>query len=132
MKKTIAIIAVIMMSLLAFNTAQADAHDDLVVAVNAANSACPQELDGGMVMKSFKIEGENLVVTFVLDCTKADLNTLKSVEAEFIGVMAESLREGDDTKELLQVCKNAETNMVIRFANKQNQFIDMELPYTMM
>lgn len=132
MKKVFTLIAVVMMSLLAFNAAQADSHTDLVEAVKAANTVCPQELDGGLVMKSFKIEGENLVVTFVMDCTKEDLNTLKSVEAEFIGIMAESLRSGADTKDLLLLCKNAETNMIIRFANLQNQFIDMELPYTMM
>lgn len=127
MKKFFAIIAVAMMSLLAFNTAWADAREDLLAAVKVANDACPQG-DDDLVLKSVKVDGDNLVVTYVMPVSKADLDMFKTAEKDVIEGLVADLRTDESFKELFDLCKAAKCNLVLRFSNAQGYYVDMKLP----
>lgn len=127
MKKFFAIIAVAMVSLLAFNTAWADAREDLLAAVKVANDACPQG-DDELVLKSVKVEDNDLVYTYVMDVSKAELDMVKIMEGEVIESIADDLRHDEVTKSLLDLCKAAKCNLVVRFSNSQGQYVDLKLP----
>lgn len=126
MKRFLALIAVTMMGLLAFNTAQADARENLLAAVKAENDACPQGDD--VVLKSVKVEGDNLVLTYVMAVSKTELDMLKSVEGDVIEGLVADLRSDDKFKQLFDLCKTAKCNLTIRFSNAQGQYVDMTLP----
>lgn len=127
MKRLLTFIAVVMMSLMAFNTALADAREDLLAAVKAENDACPQG-DDDVMLNSIKVEGDNLVFTFVVAVSKTELDMLKSIENDVTKEMVADLRSDDKFKQLFDLCKTAKCNLTIRFANDKNQYVDLILP----
>lgn len=126
MKKVFAVIAVVMMSLLAFNTAQADAREDLLAGAKEINSTCPMGDD--VTLKSVKVDGDNLVFTYVMPVNKAELDMFKSIERDVIEDLVADLRTDDSFKQLFSLCKEAKCNLTIRFSNAQGQYVDMTLP----
>ncbi|MDE7376430.1 MAG: hypothetical protein K2N16_06250 [Muribaculaceae bacterium] len=126
MKKFFAVIAVVMMSLLAFNTAQADAREDLLAGAKEINDTCPMGDD--VVLKSVKVDGDNLVFTYVMPVSKADLDMFKTVEKDVMDGLVADMRNDEVFKQLFDLCKAAKCNLVIRFSNAQGQYVDMTLP----
>lgn len=128
MKRFLTLFAVVMMSLLAFNTAQADSREDLISAVKAFNDECPKG-DDDTVLKSVKVDGDNLVFTFVMSSvSKAELDMLKTVEGDIINAMVANFHSDKDIKNVLDLCKSAKCNLVLRFSNSQGQYVDLTLP----
>lgn len=127
MTKFLTIVAVALMSILAFNTAQADAREELLAAVKVQNEACPVGDD--ITLKSVKVEGDNLVLTYVMSVTKAELDMCKSAAGDIIESMVSDLRGEDESfNNLFTLCKSANCNLIFRFSNPQGDYIDMELP----
>lgn len=127
MKRIITILAVAMMSLLAFNTARADVRDDLVAAAQECNASCPQG-DDDVVLKSVKVEGNNLVLTYVMQVGKSELDMIKTVEADMMEGIVADMRTDEIFSRLLDLCKQANCTFVVRFSNPQGQYADLKLP----
>lgn len=126
MKRFLAIITVAMISLLAFNTARADAREDLLAGAKEINDTCPMGDD--VTLKSVKVDGDNLVLTYVMPVSKADLDMFKKVEGDVIEDLVADLRSDDNFKQLFSLCKEAKCKLTIRFSNAQGQYVDMTLP----
>lgn len=130
MNKVLALFAVVMMSLVGFNTAQADARDELIAAVKTLNDSCPMGDD--VVMKSVKVEGDNLVYTYVMQVSKAELDMVKNYADDVVEGIAADFRADEVMRPIYELCKTAKCNLVVRFSNSQGQYVDLKLPNSKM
>lgn len=132
MKKMLALVATVILCLCAALPANADNRADLAAACADANKECPAELSEGMTLKSIKLVDENVVFSYVMAVDKNTLQVFKAMEDDFMQSLLTSMKGDENMTKLCELCKAAKCNLMMRFSNRQGDYIDMTLPYEKM
>lgn len=87
-----------------------------------ANVQCPMQIDRFTVMTSVDVEDGNLVYVYEVDERYVSINALRAAKTQLRAVIKNQLlsRSVDPSmSKLLQICKNAEANIVYKYVGEQ-------------
>ncbi len=96
--------------------------------IEADQEQLPMEIDEGMVMTAYKLEGDNIVITMVLDENLYEIDAFEENEEIIKESMMEEGVNDPDSKALLDLCKVSHTGLIYRMVGSiTKRHVDVKL-----
>lgn len=125
MKKNLFFVFMCMIALaFSFSSCENEAKEKLEKIVSEENAKCPIYDDEGIVLTSITLEGDEVILTYVVNEDYIDMDYFRVNKAECKREMIRTIKS--TSSQVVKLCKDADCKIVVRIKGDTGQVVTVE------